>query len=156
MGLAAAVVIADQLVKRWVLANLRVEDPVTVAGDYLRLTLIHNSGGLFGLFQNQAIVFAIVSLAVMALMVWYHARAAAGNLLLTVTIGLLLGGAIGNFIDRVRFGYVLDFVDAGLGTWRWYTFNVADSAISLSILLLLLLALRPGPSRPSPDGPGTA
>jgi hypothetical protein len=60
-----------------------------------------------------------------------------------VTLGLLLGGAIGNMIDRLRLGYVVDFVDVGLGPTRFYTFNVADSAISLAILLLFVAALRP-------------
>lgn len=143
------VVVADQLVKQWVLASFAVNVPTPILGDYVRITLIHNSGGLFGLFQHQAVLFAAVSLVVMGLMVWYHGRAAAGNLLLTITLGLLLGGAVGNFLDRVRFGYVLDFVDAGLGAWRWYTFNVADSAISLAIVLLLLLALRPTGEAPT-------
>jgi hypothetical protein len=60
-----------------------------------------------------------------------------------VTLGLLLGGAIGNMLDRLRLGYVVDFVDAGLGATRFYTFNVADSAISVAILLLLVAAFRP-------------
>lgn len=61
------------------------------------------------------------------------------NWLLTITLGLLLGGAIGNFIDRIRFGYVIDFVDIGIGTWRFYIFNIADSAVTIAILLMLLL-----------------
>jgi len=60
---------------------------------------------------------------------------------MSVALGLLLGGAVGNLIDRFRFGYVLDFVDLGIGALRWYTFNVADAAISASILLLLLTAV---------------
>jgi signal peptidase II len=80
---------------------------------------------------------------VVALIVWYHGSSGR-NLLLSVALGLLLGGALGNMIDRLRLGYVVDFVDLGIGNIRFYTFNVADSAISGAILLLILLALVPG------------
>jgi signal peptidase II len=141
-GLAVAVVVADQLSKAWVVANVDPARPTRLVEDYLRLVITHNAGALFGLFQGQALIFAAVSLGVMALIVAYHARTGSA-LIMSVALGLLLGGAIGNVIDRLRFGYVLDFVDAGIGGLRWYTFNVADSAISLSIVLLLLVALRP-------------
>ena len=72
----------------------------------------------------------------------YHARSTASPYL-SIALGLLLGGAIGNMIDRLRLGYVVDFVDVGIGTTRFYTFNVADSAISVAILLLFIAALRP-------------
>ncbi len=106
-------------------------------------------------------MFGVVSLLVVGLIVVYHARSVA-SLYLTTTLGLLLGGAIGNMIDRLRLGYVVDFVDVGLGTTRFYTFNVADSAISLAILLLFVAALRPSlvdggataATRPTP-GPAT-
>jgi signal peptidase II len=141
-ALAAVVVVADQVTKAWVRGNVDAERPLQVVGDYLRIVVTHNAGALFGLFQGQAPLFAAVSLGVMALIVAYHARTGHA-LVMSVALGLLLGGAIGNVIDRLRFGYVLDFVDAGIGDVRWYTFNVADSAISLSIVLLILVALRP-------------
>ncbi|HKB28936.1 MAG TPA: signal peptidase II, partial [Candidatus Limnocylindrales bacterium] len=100
------------------------------------------NGGLFGLLRGQALPFALVSLIVVGLIVLYHARTG-GSQYLSITLGLLLGGALGNLIDRVRLGYVVDFVDAGIGSVRWYTFNVADSAISLAILLLVAATLRP-------------
>ena len=96
------------------------------------------------MFREQAPIFAVLSIGVMGLIVWYESRAG-GSLLVTVALGLLLGGALGNLTDRLRLGYVLDFMDLGIGGWRWYTFNVADAAISLSILLLFVAALRPSP-----------
>jgi hypothetical protein len=77
---------------------------------------------------------------------------------ISVTLGLLLGGAIGNLLDRFRLGYVVDFVDLGIGTFRWYTFNVADAAISLSLVLLVLLAIKPelaGTASPAADDAAT-
>ena len=144
-GLAAAVVVADQLSKAWIVAGFPFGEPVEVVGAWLRVWYVANTGALFGLFRDQAILFAALSIAVIALIVWYHGRAVAGSgWLATLALGLLLGGAIGNFIDRVRLGYVVDFVDMGLPDgWRFYTWNLADAAISTSILLLLLMAVLP-------------
>jgi signal peptidase II len=143
-GLAAAVVVADQLLKGWVVPRFPLGEPVPVIGDLVRVWLIHNTGALFGLFRDQAILFAAGSLAVVALIIWFHPRAAATHgALATVALGLLLGGAIGNLIDRVRFEYVIDFVDIGIGGLRFYTFNVADAAISTSLVLLVVMAFLP-------------
>ncbi len=155
--LAGGVVAADQATKAWVTANLELGESIEILGGWLGLWHVANTGALFGLFRDQAVVFAVLSVAVMALIVWYHGRVAAGgsagSWVATVALGLLLGGAIGNFIDRVRLGYVTDFVDMGIpGGWRFYTWNVADAAITVSILLLLALAVLP-PLRRG-DGPG--
>ena len=141
-GLALAVVVADQLTKAWLVSILAPGQSTPVVGDLVRLVNSQNAGGLFGFLQGQAGPFAAVSIVVMGLIVAYHARGGRSPYL-TVTLGLLLGGAIGNLIDRVRLGYVVDFVDAGIGTLRWYTFNVADASISLAILLLVVAAVRP-------------
>lgn len=152
--LAAGVVIADQATKAWVTANLELGASIDILDGWLGLWHVANTGALFGLFRDQAVVFAVLSVAVMALIVWYHGRAAAGGAWLpTVALGLLLGGAIGNFIDRVRLGYVTDFVDMGIpGGWRFYTWNVADAAITVSILLLLAMAVLPPLRRDEPAG----
>jgi len=142
IAIAVAVVIVDQLTKSWLVANVEPGGAIEIAGDWLRLIHGRNDGGLFGLFGGSAAVLAIASLGVIGLIVAYHARSKP-NVVLSIALGLLLGGAIGNLIDRLRFGYVIDFVDAGIGTLRFYTFNVADSAISIAILLLILLALFP-------------
>ena len=142
LGLAAAVLATDQLTKAWLTSFLAPGESVRVVDDLLRLVHGQNAGGLFGLLQGQALPFALVSLVVVALIVGYHARAGR-NPYLTITLGLLLGGALGNLLDRLRLGYVVDFVDAGVGSVRWYTFNVADAAISFAILLLLAVSIWP-------------
>jgi signal peptidase II len=146
LGLAATIVLLDQLTKAWLTSFLAPGESVDVIGDLVRLVHGQNNGGLFGLFSGQALPFAIVSLVVVALIVAYHARSGR-NPYLSVTLGLLLGGALGNLVDRVRLGYVVDFIDAGLGDLRWYTFNVADAAISVAILLLLAASLWPSVAR---------
>ena len=146
LGLAALVLVADQLTKAWLTSFLAPGESVRVVDDLLRLVHGQNAGGLFGLLQGQALPFALVSLVVVGLIVGYHARSGR-NPYLSVTLGLLLGGALGNLLDRLRLGYVVDFVDAGIGSVRWYTFNVADAAISLAILLLLAASLFPSLAR---------
>lgn len=141
VGLAAAVVLADQVSKALVSPAVPLGTRVSVVGDLVRLAPNANSGALFGLFPDQAALFALLSLGVLALIFVYHARSGGTAPLLSVALGLLLGGAVGNLIDRFRLGYVLDFVDMGIGNLRWYTFNVADAAITASILLLLLTAV---------------
>jgi signal peptidase II len=143
-GLAATVLVVDQLTKALLISLLPAEGQrVSVVGDLVRLVHSRNSGALFGLFQDQALLFGVVSVGVVALIIWYHGTSGR-NLLLTVALGLLLGGALGNMLDRLRLGYVLDFVDVGIGDLRFYTFNAADSAISCAIVLLLLSAVLPG------------
>jgi signal peptidase II len=143
-GLGAGIVLVDQLVKAWIVSagTFEVGRSVQIVGDLVRITLSHNQGALFGLFQGSAPLFALVSLAVLGIIVWYQAHAGQ-QVAVSVALGLLIGGAIGNLIDRLRLGYVVDFVDAGIGGFRWYTFNVADSAISLAIVLLIVLAIWP-------------
>ncbi len=149
--LAAGVVAADQLTKSWIVATLDIGERFDVLGEYLRIVHWRNSGALFGLLPDTAGVFAVVSLAVVGLIVWYHAKAGRG-IVLTLALGLLLGGAIGNLIDRVRYGSVVDFVDAGIGATRFYTFNVADAAISTAIVALIAMALVPRLGELGADG----
>lgn len=142
LGLATTVVVVDQLTKAWLVSVLAPGERQVILGDLLRIMHGQNSGALFGLFKDQALLFGVVSLGVVGLIVWYHGNSGR-SALLTLALGLLLGGAIGNMIDRFRLGYVVDWVDIGIGEWRFYTFNVADSAITGAILLLLLSAILP-------------
>lgn len=142
LGLAAAIVVTDQLTKAWIVSKLAPGESMSVIGDYLRLVHGQNNGALFGLFRESAVLFGLGSLVVIGLIVGYHARSGRSPYM-SIALGLLLGGAIGNLIDRLRLGHVVDFVDAGIGNVRWYTFNVADATISFAIILLVIAALRP-------------
>ncbi|MGH2898887.1 MAG: signal peptidase II [bacterium] len=146
LGLAVLIVVADQVTKAWLTSFLAPGESVQVVGDWIRLVHSQNNGGLFGLLHGQAVVFGLASLVVVAFIVLYHARATPSRYL-SITLGLLLGGAGGNLIDRLRIGSVVDFVDAGIGGLRWYTFNIADTAISFAILLLLAASLWPSMAR---------
>ncbi len=143
VAIAVTVVVLDQASKAWLVSWVAPGEVVRVVGDYVRVVFGQNSGALFGLFRDQALLFGIVSLGVVGLILAYHGRSGR-NVYLSVTLGLLLGGAIGNLIDRFRLGYVVDWIDIGLGDIRFWTFNVADAAVSTAIVLLIGLALFPG------------
>ena len=144
LALAATVFVVDQLTKAVLVSLIPAEGGrLSVVDDLIRVVNSHNSGALFGLFKDSALLFGLVSLGVVALIVWYHGSSGR-NTLLSIALGLLLGGALGNMLDRLRLGYVVDFVDIGIGDLRWYTFNVSDAAISCAIVLLLLSAVLPG------------
>jgi len=149
VALAAGIVIADQLAKAWVVANVAFGSVLPIFGDYVRIWHVHNTGALFGLFRDQAVLFAALSIGVVALIIWFHGRSVVTNgWLATLALGLLLGGAVGNLADRLRLGYVVDFVDMGVGDLRFYTYNVADAAISTALVLLILMAFWPSRRRP--------
>lgn len=151
-AVAGAVLLADQASKALVLGAVVPDGlPVTVIGDLVRVTLTANDGGIFGLLGASALPLALASLVVIAVIIAVQARQGAGDRWLTLALGLLLGGALGNLIDRLRFGWVTDFVDIGIGDLRWYTFNVADAAISLAIVILLARSLT-GMRRPGAGG----
>jgi signal peptidase II len=141
-AIAIGVLVVDQASKAWVTGTLDVGEGIELIGEWLRVVHWRNSGALFGLLPQSAPIFAVVSLGVVALIVLYHRRAGRGYLT-TVALALLLGGAIGNLLDRLRFGSVVDFVDMGIGQWRFYTYNAADAAITTAILLLIAMAIVP-------------
>jgi signal peptidase II len=145
-GVAATVVVLDQITKAWLVSQLSPGESMNVVGDLVRLIFSQNSGALFGLFRDNAAIFGVFSLAVIGLIVAYHGRSGR-SLYLSIALGLLLGGALGNMTDRLRLGYVVDFVDIGIGDFRWYTFNVADAAISCAIVMLIGAAFIPALGR---------
>jgi len=164
LAIAAAVLALDQASKAWVLHTLPGAPPLTVVAGFFDLTFSRNTGGVFGLlagapsFGRRAFFVGATALALGVIVVflkrWGHE-----SRLLSVALALVSGGAIGNLIDRVRFGSVVDFIDWYWGSHHWYTFNIADSAISVGAVLLIVHSLLPESStaavdRPAPPPPG--
>lgn len=136
---ALLVVVADQLSKAWIRSNLDIGQSLPETG-FFRLTRIHNTGSAFGLFQDQSFVLSIVALVgVVVLLVYnfiYYCRFPFSNSWLgTVALGLVLGGIVGNLIDRLSFGSVTDFIDIGI----WPAFNLADSAAIIGVIIFLYM-----------------
>jgi signal peptidase II len=138
-----AIVAADQLTKAMVRTRFALHDSVEVVPGWLSLTRVHNTGAAFGMFNNvdfpfKAVILMMVALAALAGVAWYAASLPAENRAARLGIALILGGAVGNLIDRAATGYVLDFVDAYRGEWHFWAFNVADAAITVGVGLMLV------------------
>jgi len=129
-------VVADQLSKTWIRSNLVVGQSLPEAG-FFRITHVQNTGAAFGLFPDQAFTLTIVSLvSLLALLVYalfiHHRLPFPHSRLGWFTLGLVLGGIVGNLTDRLRSGYVTDFIDVGI----WPAFNLADSALVVGVIIL--------------------
>jgi signal peptidase II len=139
LGLIALGVIAVDRGTKALVDGMDLSLPHQLIGSFLQIIRGENRGGLFGLLQGSAPLLALLSTGVILALVIYHERERIPQVTpLTVGVGLLIGGAIGNLIDRVAYGYVLDFIDAGVGGLRFWTFNIADVGITLGIAILLV------------------
>lgn len=144
-GALCLALVLDGLSKIWVEQALVLYQPIPVIGEFFRLTLGYNTGVAFGMFATGGSGPLIVTgLVIVGLMVWFGRALQTGQFLPQAgwPIGLLLGGAIANFIDRLIDGRVTDFLDAGIGTARWPTFNLADCFIIMGMAWLLLVNQR--------------
>jgi signal peptidase II len=141
---AAVTLIADQATKAWVTSSFLPGDSVPLIPSILHLTYVQNTGAAFGFFKGQQAAFIVVAALII---VWVGRELLRGSFTTRLTAwagALILGGAAGNVIDRVRFGYVIDFIDLRV----WPVFNIGDSAITIGVGLLLLHAMK---GRGTPD-----
>ena len=139
-ALAAAIVVADQLTKWAVLANFAYGERLQVTG-FLNLVLVYNKGAAFSMLADASgwqtpllIVFALVAAGIVGTLIVKNPH----KRLLCWGLALILAGAVGNLIDRLRYGHVVDFLDFHAMGWHWPAFNVADSAITVGAVLLIL------------------
>jgi signal peptidase II len=135
----------DVLTKAWAEQTLVLHQPAPVLGEFFRLTLGYNTGVAFGLFASGgALPLVVTGVIIIGLVVWLASALRGGEFppAAGLPIGLILGGAIANFADRLPDGRVTDFLDVGLGASRWPTFNLADSFIVLGVSLLMLIVFK--------------
>ena len=139
LGLSGLIIVLDQLTKLWVVSALRLGQSIELTS-FFNLVFVYNPGAAFSFLSDaggwQRWFFVGLALAVsgwLTLLIRQHAV----ERLLPLAAALILGGALGNVIDRIRFGAVVDFVDVHAAGWHWPAFNVADSAISLGVALLI-------------------
>src|SRR5262245_6075966 len=142
----------DGLTKVLAERTLELYQPVPLLGDFVRLTLGYNTGVAVGMFANGGLIPLLVTgIIITGLVVWFGRALYLGQFshYAVWPIGLLLGGAIGNFIDRFLDKQVTDFIDVGIGAYRWLTFNLSDSFILIGVGLLMLFTFNRN-STPSP------
>ena len=146
--LSAAVIALDQVSKWWALANLQSYQPVAVIDKFLNWMLAFNTGAAFSFLADsggwQRWFFTGLAIIVSAVLVFWLARTARRDWRNAVPLALIVGGAIGNVIDRIRFGHVVDFIDIYVGQHHWPAFNIADSAICVGAIGLIAFSLFTG------------
>lgn len=150
LWLAALVLVLDLASKQLVLQQMQPYRDVLALTGFFNLVHVHNTGAAFSLFADQPgwqrgfFILLALAASVVILVLLQRSR---GKALFSMALSLILGGALGNLIDRLRFGHVIDFLDFHLGGWHWPAFNVADSAITLGAALLIWDSLRKGGRR---------
>lgn len=133
MFLIAGLVLAvDQLTKLIILQKLDEGSSIPVIRNVLDINIVRNTGAAFGIFQNQTLILTGISILVLILISIFHRQITNSGSIFQTGFGLIAGGTLGNLIDRLRFGYVVDFIDFHI----WPVFNAADSAITIGVILL--------------------
>ncbi|MBQ8758975.1 MAG: signal peptidase II [Clostridia bacterium] len=139
--IAAAVVLLDQISKYFVCHYLKEAGSITLIEGVLKFTYVENRGAAFGILSDNRAVFMVISVIIIALLGYVIARFHGQSRLFDACLGLILGGGIGNMIDRAALGYVVDFIDfCAFDFWKW-VFNVADSAVVVGCILAVVFVI---------------
>jgi signal peptidase II len=154
--IALIVLVLDQISKKIIDAQLEIGERIKVLGDFFVITSIRNTGAAFSILQEQTVFFILITLAVVVGIVWYiHRNRNSGKVLMLFALGLILGGALGNFLDRALYGEVVDFLQFTFGSYVFPIFNIADTGITCGVILILLdtlLDMKKGEADASRDG----
>lgn len=142
-----AVVLTDQVSKLWVTSTLHPFQTLPIVPHFMNFILSRNTGMAFGLlngldFEYKTLLVTLLSVLALVAVAYFMLNSHRQDRLVHFGLVLVLGGAVGNILDRVRLGYVVDFIDVYVRNYHWHTFNVADSAISVGVGLILLQSLR--------------
>ncbi|HET7924501.1 MAG TPA: signal peptidase II [Rhodanobacteraceae bacterium] len=145
LALSALVIVLDQITKYFAIALLEPYKAHAVVPGFLNWTLAYNAGAAFSFLHDaggwQRWLFTVLAIAVSAVLVVWLSRTSRAEWRTAVPLALVIGGALGNLVDRVRFGHVTDFIEVYYRQWSWPAFNVADSAICVGAVLLILFGL---------------
>jgi signal peptidase II len=131
----------DQITKYLAIRDLKGSESIPLISDFLQLTYVENRGAAFGLFQDQKLFFVIVTIVVLSLVVTlFITKGHSMTRLSRLSLHMILGGALGNFIDRIRLGYVVDFIDVKFGSvYDFPVFNIADMSLVIGSAILMIL-----------------
>ncbi len=152
--LSVLIIVADQISKGFVLEHFQLHESLPVVDGLLNWTLAYNEGAAFSFLSDaggwQRWFFTALAVVVSSILVVWLSRTNRSDWRTALPLALIVGGAIGNVIDRIRLGHVVDFIDVHYGTWSWPAFNIADSAISVGAVMLIafgMFASKPGSAR---------
>lgn len=141
LAVAGIILLLDVLTKEWIVATLVLYEIRPVFGEFFRLTYTHNPGAAFGINigEHSRLFFLALSLVALVVLGWMYRITPRRDVLRLTSLALVCGGAIGNILDRLRYDAgVVDFIDIGFGSHRFWIFNIADSAVSMGAVLLLI------------------
>ena len=142
LTIAVSVFILDQLTKLLILRSFRLYEPYPIIPGLLNLTYVQNQGAAFGFLASSMLPYRTLFLILFSMVamgfILYSSRRWPGVWRVQVPLAMILGGAAGNLLDRLRYGYVVDFIDVGYGSWHWPVFNAADSCITVGVSALML------------------
>ncbi|MED3624298.1 signal peptidase II [Neobacillus thermocopriae] len=139
---ALFIIILDQLTKWFIVNNMYIGESIPVIEDFLYITSHRNRGAAWGILQGQMWFFYVITVIVIIGLIYYLHRAAKGKMLLGISLAFMLGGAIGNFIDRVFRKEVVDFIHTYIFSYNFPVFNIADSALVIGVGLLMIQMIR--------------
>ncbi|TRZ38795.1 lipoprotein signal peptidase [Niallia circulans] len=139
--IALIIIALDQWTKWLVATKMELGDSITVIENFFYITSHRNSGAAWGILEGQMAFFYIITTVVIVGIIYFIQKGAKGKLLYGVSLGLILGGAIGNFIDRIRHQYVVDFVNTYIFNYDFPIFNIADSSLVIGVILLIIVML---------------
>ncbi len=140
--IALFVIFLDQLTKWLIVKNLKIGESIEIIENFLYITSHRNRGAAWGILQGQMWFFYAITIVVIVAIVIYIQKAVKGKWLMGVSLGLMLGGAIGNFIDRVVRKEVVDFINTYIFGYDFPVFNIADSALVIGVILLMIQMLK--------------
>ena len=147
MFLTAAVVFLLDFFSKWLIQqSMGLQETIPLIRNVFHITYIHNRGAAFGILQQQTGLFILITVLVLVAILWYHRQLPQSDRVAHLALGLVFGGSVGNLVDRIRWGYVIDWLDFRI----WPIFNLADSAIVVGGLLLAwTMMARKSPSESS-------
>ncbi|HFI0635316.1 TPA: signal peptidase II [Streptococcus suis] len=137
---AAVMIVLDQLVKAWTVANIALDTVEPFLPGFMSLAYLRNYGAAWSILQNQQWFFTIVTLVVVTALIWYYIKQMKGNIWTLLSLSLMIAGALGNFIDRIRLGYVVDMFH--LDFISFPVFNVADICLSVGVGILFICIMK--------------
>lgn len=137
---AAGLILLDQLVKAWTVANIALDTVEPFLPGFMSLAYLRNYGAAWSILQNQQWFFTIVTLVVVTALIWYYIKQVKGNIWTLFSLSLMIAGALGNFIDRIRLGYVVDMFH--LDFISFPVFNVADICLSVGVGILFICIMK--------------